>query len=247
MTENEQRLNTQIDRLTRSNDDLYQFAYLAAHELQAPLRAMEGFLILLQDQYGEQLPSDAHALLQEAFNGSERMRSLIQALLTLSKVESQEIQYDLLNISLAVDDALQNLKPIIKEKNAQIVLADLPIASANRPLLMLLFQNLISNALKFSDQPEIKISAVQNQNEWIFSVSDNGVGFDMKYIGKLFQRFERLHASVLYPGTGLGLALCKRIIDRHGGKIWAESIPEKGSTFYFTLPAAPVNKSSSGI
>lgn len=242
MTENEQRLNTQIDRLTKSNDDLYQFAYLAAHELQAPLRAMEGFLILLQDQYGEHLPDDAHALLQEAFSGTERMRSLIQALLTLSKVESQEIQYDLLDIRLAVDDALQNLKPVIKEKNAQIILDKLPVAPANRSLLMILFQNLISNALKFSEQPEIKISAVQNQNEWLFSVSDNGVGFEMKYVDKLFHRFERLHASVLYPGTGLGLALCKRIIDRHGGRIWAESIPEKGSTFYFTLPVASTNK-----
>lgn len=242
MTENEQRLNSQIDRLSKSNDDLYQFAYLAAHELQAPLRAMEGFLILLRDQYSENLPDDAHALLQEAFNGSERMRSLIQALLTLSRVESQEVQYDLLDISLAVDDALQNLKPVIAEKNARIILDKLPTVPAHRPLLMLLIQNLISNSLKFSEQPEIKISAVQKQNEWLFSVSDNGVGFDMKYVDKLFHRFERLHASVHYPGNGLGLALCKRIVDRHGGQIWAESVLEKGSTFYFTLPDTPKNK-----
>lgn len=236
MTKAEQRLNRRIDRLTQSNDDLYQFAYLAAHELQAPLRAMEGFLLLLHDRYGAQLPDDASALLQEAFNASERMRSLIQALLTLSRVESQDVQFEPIETRLALDDALKNLKPAIEEKNAQINVGPLPAVPASHPLLMLLFQNLIANALKFSERPVIDISAAPSNDGWLFSISDNGVGFDMKYADKLFRRFQRLHASVHYPGTGLGLALCKRIIDRHGGKIWAESILERGSNFHFTLP-----------
>ncbi|MBX9721356.1 MAG: hypothetical protein K2X81_08180 [Candidatus Obscuribacterales bacterium] len=245
MTETEQGLNQQIDRLTQSNDDLYQFAYLAAHELQAPLRAMEGFLQLLRDRYGAQLPDDASALLQEAFNGSERMRSLIQALLTLSRVESQDVQFEPVEARLALDDALKNLKPAIEEKNAQINIGPLPAVAASRPLLMLLFQNLIANALKFSERPVIDISATASEDGWLFSISDNGVGFDMKYVDKLFIRFQRLHAPAHYAGTGLGLALCKRIIDRHGGKIWAQSILGKGSNFHFTLPAAPEHSTDS--
>jgi light-regulated signal transduction histidine kinase (bacteriophytochrome) len=241
MADTEQRLNQRIERLTRSNDDLYQFAYLAAHELQAPLRAMEGFLSLVQNKYSSQLPEDANGWLTEACSAADRMCILIRALLTLSRVDSQDVEFEPVDTRLALDDALRNLKPVIEEKKAQIKIDPLPTIPANRALLMLLFQNLIANALKFSsEQPLIEIRASENDDHWLFSVTDNGVGFDMKYVDRLFKRFERLHAQTDYAGTGLGLALCKRIVDRHRGNIWAKSIPGQGSIFQFTIPLTKV-------
>lgn len=236
MTRAEEGLNKQVERLTRSNDDLYQFAYLAAHELQAPLVTIDGFLSLIENKYGNQLPDEAASWLQESMAASTRMRSVIHALLTLSRVDSQDVEYELTDSRAALEDALKNLLSVIKEKDAQIEIGPLPELKANPTLLMLLFQNLVSNALKFSDAPRIEIAAQQEQSAWLFSVSDNGVGFDMKYVDQLFNRFKRLHAQAQYPGTGLGLALCKRIIQRHGGEIWAESKPDIGTTVSFTIP-----------
>lgn len=236
MTQAQQRLNKQIERLTRSNDDLYQFAYLAAHELQAPLVTIDGFLSLLQSKYGTELPEEASIWLEETQAATGRMRLLIHALLTLSRVDSQDIDFQTVNCRQPLEDALKNLQPTIKEKKAQIEIGELPELKAEPTLLMLLFQNLISNALKFSQAPAIKISATEDDSGWLFSVEDNGVGFDMKYANHLFNRFKRLHAQAQYPGTGLGLALCKRIIERHGGTIRAQSQPDKGTTIFFSLP-----------
>lgn len=236
MTRAEERLNKRIERLTRSNDDLYQFAYLAAHELQAPLVTIDGFLSLIESKYGTDLPDEGKLWLKETLAASARMRSVIHALLTLSRVDSQDIEFESIDSRSALEDALKNLQPIIIEKNARIEIGPLPELNANPTLLMLLFQNLISNALKFSEAPTIQIAAKQDQSAWLFSVSDNGVGFDMKYVDQLFNRFKGLHARAQYPGSGLGLALCKRIIERHGGEIWAESKPDIGTTISFTIP-----------
>lgn len=231
-----QRLNQRIERLTRSNDDLYQFAYLAAHELQAPLVTIDGFLSLLHSKYGSQLPDEANLWLDETLAAAGKMRTVIHALLTLSRVDSQDLAFESTDCRAALDDALRNLQPLIKERNALIEVEELPQLKAEPTLLMLLFQNLISNALKFSQSPVIKIAVAEHQSGWLFSVSDNGVGFDMKYVDQLFNRFKRLHATAQYPGTGLGLALCKRIIERHGGTIWAQSEPDVGTTIFFTIP-----------
>lgn len=236
MDQSEQRLNKQIERLTRSNDDLYQFANLAAHELQAPLVTIDGFLSLLHSKYGSVLPEEARSWLKETLDAAERMKSMVQALLSLSRVDSQDVLFELTDSRAALDGALENLKPVIKEKNARLEIGSMPVLRANPVLLMLLFQNMISNALKFSREPLIKIRAVERDSQWLFSIEDNGIGFDMRYADQLFNRFKRLHAQSEYPGTGLGLALCKRIIERHGGTIWVESKPDVGTTFFFTIP-----------
>lgn len=238
MTRAQDGLNERIERLTRSNDDLYQFAYLAAHELQAPLVTIDGFVSLLQGKYASQLPEEANLWLQETVAAAGRMRSVIHALLTLSRVDSQEILFEPTDSRAALQEALKSLKPVIEERSALIEIGDLPEVEAEPTLLMLLFQNLIGNALKFSKSPVIKVAATQNDSGWLFSVTDNGVGFDMKYVDQLFNRFKRLHAKAQYPGTGLGLALCKRIIERHGGAIWAQSEPDVGTTIFFTIPNA---------
>ncbi len=234
------KLEQRIDRLTRSNDDLAHFAYLAAHDLQEPLRAITGFLSLIQNKHGAELPGEAIEWLNEAMCASERMSILIQALLTLSRVESQDVIFEVINSRDCVDDAVSNLRTQIDTKCAEIRMSDLPTIRGNRPLLTLLFQNLLSNSLKFCRaRPRIEIAASTQANEWIFCVRDNGVGFDMNYVDRLFRRFQRLHAKADFPGSGLGLALCKRIIDRHSGRIWAESDGQNGATFYFVLPAEP--------
>lgn len=244
MTQAEERLNKRIERLTRSNDDLYQFAYLAAHELQAPLVTIDGFLSLFESKYGADLPDEGKLWLNETLAAAGRMRSVIHALLTLSRVDSQDIEFESIDSRSVLEDALKNLQPIIKEKNARIEIGQLPELKANPTLLMLLFQNLLSNALKFSEAPTIKILAKQEQSAWLFSVSDNGVGFDMKYVDQLFNRFKRLHAQAQYPGSGLGLALCKRIIERHGGEVWAQSKPDSGTTIFFTIPFMTTSSAS---
>ncbi len=232
------KLDQRIDRLMRSNDDLAHFAYLAAHDLQEPLRAITGFLFLLQNKHGRELSAEARDWLNEATSAAERMSILIQALLTLSRVESQDVIFEVISIRECVDDAISNLKTTIDTKSAEITINDLPRIRGNRPLLTLLFQNLLSNSLKFCrSRPCIDIAASQQAGEWVFSVRDNGVGFNMNYVDRLFHRFQRLHAKAEFPGSGLGLALCKRIIDRHNGRIWAESDGRNGATFHFALPA----------
>lgn len=232
------KLEQRIDRLTRSNDDLAHFAYLAAHDLQEPLRAITGFLSLIQNKHGEELSGEALDWLNEATRAAERMSILIEALLVLSRVEFQNVVFEIMNSRDSIDDAVSNLKTQIDTKCAEITMSDLPIIRGNRPLLALLFQNLLSNSLKFCrSRPRIDIAASKQAEEWVFSVRDNGVGFDMNYVDRLFHRFQRLHAKAEFPGSGLGLALCKRIIDRHNGRIWAESDGKNGATFHFALPA----------
>ena len=234
---NDKHLHDEINRLTRSNDDLYKFAYMAAHELQEPLRAIESFTTLLGEKYAVLLPGEAKEWLGETVDGAERMRNLIQSLLTLSTVDSQDAALGLTSCTEVLKTALADLKPIIDAKQVQIQISELPVVRADGTLLALLFRNLIGNSIKYcSVKPIIIIKAFPKKQECVFEVADNGIGFDMKYADKIFLPFERLHSKMDYPGTGLGLALCKRIVDRHGGKIWVQSVINKGSTFSFSLP-----------
>ncbi len=231
------KLEQEIDRLTRSNDDLAQFAYLAAHELQEPLRAMTGFLSLLQKQHSTDFSAEAIEWLREAVSAADRMSLLVHALLTMSRIESQEVIFGSASTQKCVQDAISNMRTEIEKTKAEVSISELPQVRGNEILLTLLIQNLLSNSLKFCRvQPKIDITATQSGAEWIFAVKDNGVGFDMNYVERLFHRFQRLHPKAEFPGNGLGLALCKRIVDRHGGRIWAESDGRHGATFCFALP-----------
>ena len=239
----EKQLQEEIRNLNRSNEDLRNFAYMAAHELQEPLRAMESFVALLSRNYGPGLTPEANEWLSETTAGAIRMRALIQSLLTFSQADTQETQFDSVDCDDVLKTALLDLKPVIDGRHVQIdVESKLPIVQGNAVLLSLLFRNLIGNSVKYSsNQPVIKIRSTPRKTDFVFEITDNGIGFDMKYADKIFRPFERLHSKLDYPGTGLGLALCKRIVDRHHGQIWVHSEVNKGSTFCFSLP------NSSGI
>jgi light-regulated signal transduction histidine kinase (bacteriophytochrome) len=234
----EELLQEKISLLTRSNDDLRNFAYMAAHELQEPLRAIESFVTLLGQKYGSELTEEAREWLNETVAGTARMRELIQSLLTFSSADSQEAATAPVSSADVLKAALVDLKPILEGRHAQVVVeSELPTVHANAVLLTLLFRNLIGNSVKYcSERPTIKIREITEKDEYIFEIADNGIGFDMKYADKIFRPFERLHSKADYPGTGLGLALCKRIIERHHGRIWVHSAVDIGSTFSFSLP-----------
>jgi light-regulated signal transduction histidine kinase (bacteriophytochrome) len=234
----EEALHEEIYRLNRSNETLHNFAYMAAHELQEPLRAMESFLNLLSNKYGQELTEEANEWLGETVAGTNRMRDLIQSLLTFSLADSQEIVLESVRCADVLKSALVDLKPVLDAKSVQVIVeSDLPTVKANAILLSLLFRNLIGNSVKYcSERPIIKIRTMLEKDEFVFEIADNGIGFDMKYADRIFRPFERLHSKADYPGTGLGLALCKRIIERHHGKIGVRSAVNSGSTFSFSLP-----------
>jgi light-regulated signal transduction histidine kinase (bacteriophytochrome) len=199
---------------------------------------MDSFLNLLSKKYGPELTEEANDWLSETVAGTNRMRALIQSLLTFSLADSQEIVFESVRCADVLKSALVDLKPVLEAKNVQVIVeSDLPTVWANAILLSLLFRNLIGNSVKYcSERPTIKIRATAEKDEIIFEFADNGIGFDMKYVDKIFHPFERLHSKADYPGTGLGLALCRRIIERHHGRIWVHSEVDNGSTFSFALP-----------
>jgi light-regulated signal transduction histidine kinase (bacteriophytochrome) len=218
------------------NSELEQFLYIASHHLQEPLRMVNSYLQLLEKRYKDKLDQDANEFIQFAVEGSNRMKALIVGLLdysTLSKMNSVEI----IHVNDIISKVIENLKLEIKNSNAVISLDNLPSISGNKVEITRLFENLISNAIKFKSErnPEILITGKKGIKEYIFSVKDNGIGIQKEYQGKLFTIFQRLNAITQYSGTGIGLALCKKIVEKHGGKIWVESEFGKGSTFYFTI------------
>ncbi|MBB5495978.1 PAS domain S-box protein [Paraburkholderia sp. MM5384-R2] len=236
----EQELVRRTEELARSNQDLEQFAYVASHDLQEPLRAVAGPLQLLQRRYQGQLDARADEFIAHAVDGAIRMQTLIDDLLAYSRVGRSEAARQLTECGKALDRALKSLSVGLQESGAMISRADLPTVIANPTQLTLLFQNLVGNALKFrhSDRPaQIDIDAVRQGDDWVISVKDNGIGIDPQYFERIFLIFQRLHSRVEYPGTGIGLALCKRIVGQHGGRIWVESAPGSGTTFFFTLNA----------
>ena len=224
--------------LLRSNQDLEQFAYVASHDLQEPLRMVAIFTRLLGERYRGKLDEEADKYIQFASEGAVRMQSLIQDLLAFSRVGRDGITAQSVDCNQVLEQALSGLEAAIQESGARIQRERLPAVVADRGLLVQLFQNLIGNAIKFRrhEQPTIQISARGEAGEWKFAVSDDGIGIAPEHREIIFLIFKRLHTRAEYPGNGLGLAICKKILEHHGGRIWVESRAGGGSTFYFTLP-----------
>ncbi|MDW5563510.1 MAG: PAS domain S-box protein [Methanomassiliicoccus sp.] len=232
------RLKKLGENLKRSNDELQQFAYIASHDLQEPLRMVTSYLGLLKKKYGHDLPPQAEEYMDMAVDGSRRMKGLIDDLLEYSRVDTRT--YELRNIDMdeLARSVAQDLHVAINESGVELAIEQLPTIRADEIQMKQLLTNLISNAIKFHDgrPPRIIVSAIAYENEYVFSVKDNGIGIDPKYQDKLFKMFSRLHTREEYPGTGIGLAISKKIVERHGGRIWFESEPGKGATFFFTIP-----------
>lgn len=228
------------EQLEASNEELKQFAKIASHDLQEPLRAVQGFANLLNENARDKLDSESLEFIDYILDGTQRMQTLIQAVLTHSNISSEESTSQNTNCDLVVQDVLANLRLVIQESGASFEIADLPDVAVEYSQTVQLFQNLISNALKYrSDEraPHIVITCDRSGDMWLISVRDNGIGFEPKYSDRIFDMFARLHGKTQYSGTGMGLAICKRIVTSHGGTISVESNPGEGSIFLFTLPA----------
>jgi len=248
-------LELQRLELERSNQELEQYAYVTSHDLQEPLRIIVSFLQLLEKRYGGQLDEKADEYIRYAVDGGQRMQQMISSLLELSRIGRADRKYERVDVEEVLNEVLGNLKIAIEEAGVVITHDLLPEISCNRPRIAQLLQNLIGNAIKYrnTDNPRIHISAkplpinamerltyattVRNQTIWRFCVTDNGIGMDQKYHDRAFVIFQRLHARDEYSGTGIGLSLCKKIVERHNGRIWFKSKPGVGTKFYFTLPS----------
>jgi light-regulated signal transduction histidine kinase (bacteriophytochrome) len=241
------RLRHTAEDLTRSNRDLEQFAYVASHDLQEPLRAVGGYVRLLERRLSGGLDAKSQGYVNGALEGALRMERLIHDLLSFSRVGTRGGSFVPADLGAALKQALRNLQAGIESAHATITHDPMPTLCADATQMMQVFQNLIGNALKFrgDSPPVIHVGARREDGRWLFSVRDNGIGIDAQYYEKLFQIFQRLHTRKDYPGTGIGLAICKKIVERHGGTIWVESQPGKGATFYFSIPAA--GKGEAGI
>ena len=226
------------DDLARSNSDLEQFAYAASHDLQEPLRTITAYLGLVKERYGDRLDDTAHEFMDFAIDGAERMENLITDLLEYSRVGTQGRELEPVNCSRIMDSVLEGLNEAIKSQRAKVECSPLPIVNGDEAQLVRLFQNLIGNALKFTGDavPTIQVWAELQGNDWVFSVKDNGIGIAPDYQERIFGMFSRLHSRTAYSGTGIGLALCSKIAQRHGGRIWVESEVGSGSTFRFNIP-----------
>ena len=237
LVEARQKLEESVSELGRSNADLQQFAYVASHDLQEPLRMVSSYTQLIARRYKGKLDADADEFIAFAVDGANRMQRLILDLLAYSRVNTAGRQFEPTAMETVLKAALNNLTNAVKESQAIITHDPLPAVMGDDKRLAQLFQNLLSNAVKFggAQPPRIHISAKQTDGEWLFSVRDHGIGLDPQYADRIFVIFQRLHTREEYPGTGIGLAICKKIVERHGGRIWVESELGKGATFYFTM------------
>jgi len=233
-----EELHKAMDDLARSNTELERFAYVASHDLQEPLRMVTSYLQLLERRYKDKLDGDALEFINYAVDGSTRMKTLINDLLAFSRVGTRGKEFVLSDCEAILERVLNTLQISIKESQAQVTHDPLPKLMADDTQLEMLFQNLIGNAIKFHGEkpPRVHVGVKKDKQNWVFSVKDNGIGIDPQFFERIFIIFQRLHNREDYPGTGIGLAISKRIVERHGGRIWIESQPEKGSTFFFTLP-----------
>lgn len=231
------RLEEQNRQLTRSNDELEQFAYVASHDLQEPLRAIAGCTQILAKRYQGQLDDAANTLVEHIVDGAARMKALIDDLLRLSRSGSQQHELRPVDTAEVFRQALKNLDASIKDQKAEVSAGPLPIVRGDPTQLLQLFQNLLGNGLKYrrAERPEVTITATQLDDGYQFSVKDNGIGIDSRYFERVFGVFQRLHTREEYPGTGIGLAICRKIVERHRGRIWLESSVGSGTTFHFTL------------
>ncbi len=235
----EESLRRYADDLKRSNEELQQFAYVASHDLQEPLRMVTMYLELLEKRHGSELSPRAKEYAATAVMGAERMRQLVNDLLQYSRIDSQPMDREETDMNEVTAQVTEELNLSILEAGAKLEVKPLPIIRADKAQMKQLLTNLISNAIKFhryDERPKVEMSASEHDGEFVFKVRDNGIGIDPKYGDKLFKMFSRLHTRDEYPGTGIGLAISKKIVERHGGKIWFESGPGRGTTFFFALP-----------
>ena len=224
--------------LKRSNEDLAQFASVASHDLQEPLRAIVGFLQILQNKYGDRLDEKGREYIKRTVDAGQRMQEMIKELLDLSRVSTKGANFAPTDLGEIMQIVMEDLQAIIREKNVEIHYAHLPVLDVDAGQIQRLFQNLIVNAVKYntSPKPVIEIDSAVNGDTCRFAFRDNGIGISAEFLQRIFTVFQRLHKHDEYSGSGMGLALCKKIVERHGGTIWVESQPDEGSTFYFTLP-----------
>ena len=226
------------ETLARANQDLERFAYIAAHDLKEPLRKVGSYMELVADRYGDRLDNDAREFIEYAVNGAQQMKDMVDDLLYYSRIGAKDLPFSSVDITKVLDRVLLELKPVIEKNNAMITFDHLPVVIAEESQMAHLFRNIIDNAVKFRKDvpPRIHISCQRQQTTWRFDVKDNGIGIDSRFFGQIFQIFKRLHTIGTYNGTGIGLAVCKKIVERHGGDIAVESTPGRGSVFYFTIP-----------
>jgi light-regulated signal transduction histidine kinase (bacteriophytochrome) len=227
--------------LARSNAELEQFAYVASHDLQEPLRMVASYTQLLARRYQGKLDQDADEFIGFAVDGARRMQELINDLLTYSRVGTRLLEVRTVDCGQLVDQVVVDLAAAIADRQASVTRDHLPLVLADPTQLRQLFQNLIANGIKFHRPgalPRVHVSASLNGEGWTFSISDNGIGIEPQYFERIFVLFQRLHGRDEYPGTGIGLALCKKIVERHGGHMRVDSTPAQGTTFRFTLPVA---------
>ena len=234
----DEELRRSHDELKRSNTELEQFAYVASHDLQEPLRMVSSYMQFIERRYKGQLDADADDFIGYAVDGAKRMRMLIRDLLEYSRVGTHGKTFGPVDCETLLDRVISHLQLLIEENGATVTHDQLPMVIGDGDQLARVFQNLINNALKFRKDcpPYIHVSVESNNNEWHFSVSDNGIGIDPQYADRIFVIFQRLHSNAEYPGTGIGLAICKKIVERHAGRIWVRSEQGEGATFIFTIP-----------
>ena len=234
----EEELKRLSEELARSNAALKDFAYIASHDLKKPLQTIESFSKLLARRYKGKLDAKADEFISYIVEGVQRLQMLIKDLLEYSQIETKAKNIKPTDFSFIVEEAMSNMKTAIDESNAVVTYNKMPTIMSDPQQMISLFQNLIDNAINFRSNkaPRVRISAERKGDEWVFAIRDNGIGIDPENFEKIFVMFQRLHGSTDYPGTGIGLSICKKIVERHGGRIWLESETAKGSTFYFTIP-----------
>jgi PAS domain S-box-containing protein len=236
--QSEMLLSKQNEELIQINAELERFAYVASHDLKEPLRMITGHLGLLSKRYQAMLDKDAVDFINFAVDGAKRMEVLITDLLTYSRMGPRQKKNEEIDCEKLFSRSVMDLKAVIDESGAEVTHDPLPTLMGDSTQVGQVFLNVMGNAIKYrgTDKPKVHVSAMRSGNEWRFSVSDNGIGMDPQYQERIFVLFQRLHTRTEYPGTGIGLAICKKVIDGHGGRIWVESETGKGSTFYFTIP-----------
>ena len=235
----QEALARQAMELERSNAELEQFAHVVSHDLQEPLHTLSGFLELLAEQHTDQLDDDGRLYVQRARSGADRMRGLVRDLLEYARVSTRSQPFGTVDMQAACDEVINDLHEEIEAAGATVKAQDLPTVNGDRFQMAQLLRNLLENAVKFRGEqaPVVDVTCERDDDEWLFAVADNGIGIDPRYGIHVFTIFQRLHGRDDYAGTGVGLAICKKIVERHGGRIWVDSTPNGGATFFFTLPA----------